>query len=89
MKYEFRDVSDAQYVSAVKSSSRTSAELVATGGRKVSLLRLEEGRPATVWTLYADAAVGSPILGDVNADGRSEMLVVDQSGMLLVIGDKK
>jgi hypothetical protein len=86
LKYEFADITDAQFVSAVRMAETDRAEMVVSRGSSMSLLRIVDGKPTVVWTLPIGAIVGSPIIGDVDADGWSDIVVSTVDGELVVIG---
>ena len=83
-RYEFLGTSEVAYVSTVGVKTTSGFGIVATGGENLHLLRIED-KPITLWTFRTEKSLLSPIIGDVEGDGWSEIVVSTIGGDLLVI----
>ena len=85
VKYEIEDVVGAKFVYTVKMARADNAEVVSSGETDVSMIRISDS-PRVVWTFSSDTQIGGqPVIGDVDADEGSEILVSTIAGELLVI----
>lgn len=89
IRYEVAEIRDAQFVSTVKKLESKKGEIVVVGGKYIHLLDLTEGSPKLVFTYTAAAPLKTPIVGDVDGDGFSEIVVATITGTLLVIGERR
>ena len=85
LKYQLEGFEDGRFVSAGHMSGSGKADLVISGGTTVLLVRIEDHGPSVVWTVIVDDSASSPIIGDIDIDGSSEIVIATLTGKLLAI----